>query len=1084
MLNKLNQKVILASSVALLVFAMLAARTIQLSLDLKHDAEAQARDAQHMALNADFDVALVRAAGEAASFATTSRKTYRYEANEALAQAHAALNNLRATLSKDPTTEGLEGKHLGFIKRQREVLGMVERGVAMALALGPNTDPTNRHQILDTVYAHEPLAGPLRQEIAEQGNLKRHARAAGALNHSQNTIYAAMASMVALASLISITFIVTRRLIVKPIRGLVQAAGIVAARDFSHRVAVTSADEIGDLQIAFNSMASELHRSDERLSLALENSGMTVWDWDTATGTMCLSGAWSMMLGGPRQETLTNIKALGELTHPSEKDALQREIVALLKGEAPAYRIEHRVKCPDGDWKWINSCGKVVRRDQNGRALRVIGTNIDITHRKQTEDNFRHAQGFLDSIVEHIPDMVFVKEVEALRCVLVNRAGKQMFGLARQECLGSRYQDFFTPAQAEFLAARDREVIASKQPLDIPEEFAQRSNGQVCILHTKKIPILDMQGNAEYLLTISQDITQRKQAEEALRGSEERFRLIAENVSDLIAVVDANGKRIYNSPSYRALFGADVLLPGSDSFAQIHLDDREQVVEHFQETVETGVGRPTQFRFILPDGNVRFIESQGNAVRNESGAVDKVIVVSRDVTERLSADERLRHLAHHDLLTDLPNRVLMRDRIEQALMQAQRLATRAAILFIDLDHFKNINDLLGHTVGDQLLREVAQRLKRCVRESDTVSRQGGDEFIVLLPSLGMRADAVATAEKILDAFAQPFTVGSHTLEVTASVGLSIYPDDGVDAETLQRNADTAMYRAKATGRHGYQFFNVEMEHAVRHRVDLGKRLREAIEQREFRLYYQPLIELKSGRVSAVEALVRWEHPDLGLIGPMQFIPYAEESGLIVHLGKWVLREACRQNDAWRRSGYPHLRVAVNVSGRQFRQHDFVNVVSSILEETGMAADALELELTETVFMQEAEHTQAVFERLRKMDVQVAIDDFGIGYSSLSYLKRFGVDRLKIDQSFVRDIATDRNDAAIVSAIMAMARSLQIEVTAEGVETEQQLHYLREQGCSEGQGFLFSHPLPAAELEQRLKCGWNAAFNQPSAVAVS
>ena len=1083
MVKKLDQKVIFGSAAAFLAVVLLAASSIGVSLDLKRAAEVQARDAQQAAFNADFDVALVRAAGEAASFAITNRKNYRDEANEALQQARAALNNLRAPLGDHPSMDGLEGKHLGFIKRQREVLRMVERGVATALELEPNADQAKLDKTLDVVYAYEPLAGPLRREIAEHGNLKRSASTLGVRDHSQNTIDAAIASVVVLASLIGMGLLFTRRLIVKPISCLADAARIVAAREFSHRVAVTSADEIGDLQIAFNRMVGELHRSHERLSLALENSDTAIWDWNVADNVIYLSEAWSVMLGGPRQETFTSIDALTQLVHPSEVDGVRQAIVMMFKGDTDAYRVEHRVKIGDGDWKWIVSRGKVVERGPDGRALRAIGTNIDITHRKQTEENLRHAQGFLDSIVEHIPDMVFVKEAEALRCVLVNRAGKHLFDFTRQECLGTDYQDFFPSAQAEVLYARDRDVLASKQPLDIPEESTILPNGQVCVLHTKKIPILDAQGNAEYLLTISQDITQRKQAEHALRGSEERFRLIAENVSDLIAVVDTNGKRIYNSPSYRALFGADVLLPGSDSFAQIHLDDREQVVEHFQDTVKTGQGRPIQFRFTLPDGNVRFIESQGNAVRSESGAVDKIIVVSRDVTERLSADERLRHLAHHDLLTDLPNRVLMRDRIEQALMQAQRMTTRAAILFIDLDHFKNVNDLLGHTVGDQLLREVAQRLKRCVRESDTVSRQGGDEFIVLLPSLSMRADAVSTAEKILDAFAQPFTVGSHTLEITASVGLSIYPDDGIDAETLQRNADTAMYRAKATGRHGYQFFNLELEHAVRHRVDLGKRLREAIDQKEFTLHYQPRIDLKSGRVSSVEALVRWEHPELGLIGPMQFIPYAEESGLIVHLGKWILREACRQNEAWQRSGYPHLRVAVNVSGRQFRQHDFVNVVSSILAETGMAADALELELTETVFMQEAEHTKAVFERLRKMDVQVAIDDFGIGYSNLSYLKRFGVDRLKIDQSFVRDITTDRNNAAIVNAIMAMARSLQIEVTAEGVETEQQLHYLREQGCSEGQGFLFSHPLPAAELEQRLKFGWISVFRKPASVAI-
>lgn len=812
----------------------------------------------------------------------------------------------------------------------------------------------------------------------------------------------------------------------------------------------------------------------ERLSLALENSDTAIWDWDIVNNVIYLSEAWSVMLGGPRQDTFTTIDALTHLVHSDEVNEVRQAIVAMFKGTTPAYRVEHRVKSNDGAWKWIVSRGRTVERTSDGRAVRAIGTNIDITHRKQVEEDLRYTQGFLDSIVEHIPDMVFVKDAKELRFVRINRAGEDLLGLRREDCLGRKDHDFFPPAQAASFSAGDRKALSSKHLLDIAEECITVKNGQERILHTKKIPILDAQGNPEYLLGISQDITERKLAEHALRASEERFRLIAENVSDLIAIVDIDGKRLYNSPSYCALFGEDVLLPGSDSFAQIHIDDREQVIQLFHETIKSGQGRPTQFRFLLPDGNVRFIESQGNPVRGESGEVDRIILVSRDVTERLSADERLRHLAHHDLLTDLPNRVLMRDRIEQALIQAQRSNRRAAILFIDLDHFKNINDLLGHTVGDQLLREVAQRLTRCVRDSDTVSRQGGDEFIVLLQGLPMRAHAVVTAEKIVAAFSQPLTVGNHTLNVTASIGVAVYPDDGIEAETLLKNADTAMYHVKDSGRHGYQFFNVELEHAVRHRLDLGKRLREAIDKHEFRLHYQPRVNLTTGRVPSIEALVRWNHPELGLIGPMQFIPYAEESGLIVSLGKWILREACRQNGAWRRSGFPHLRVAVNVSGRQIRQHDFVNTVSTILAETRMPGDALELELTESVFMQEAGHTAAIFEQLQKLGVQLAIDDFGIGYSNLSYLKRFGVDRLKIDQSFIRDITTDRNDAAIVSAIMAMARSLEIEVTAEGVESEQQLLYLRNQGCSEAQGFLFSHPLPAAEFEQQMKLGWRFA----------
>lgn len=1084
MLRRLDHKVIAISVIALVLAALLATNAIMMAFDEQRDAAIQNRDAAQAALNARFDVALVRAVGELATFALTQNEDYLGEAGQALAHARAALTDLRATLGDIPPTEGLEGQHIGLIERQRYTLTQVEHGFATVLNLGASASTATKSQALDTVFAYESLADTLRMDVAKHADAEHSANARRVFQHAQRSIYTSIANIAALVLLIGAALIATRRVIVKPINALADAAQMGGGGDFSQRVAITSQDEIGQLQRAFNAMVNEIHHSRERLNLALENADTAIWDWDIAKDAIYLSEGWSAMLGGPRQTTNTSFIALAKLVHPTELEPLRAQVIAMLKGDAASYNVEHRINTSAGEWKWILSRGKAIERDTAGRATRAIGTNIDITQRKHNEEALRHARSFLDSIVEHIPDMVFVKDARDLRCVLVNRTGKQLFGITDDECRGKGYEALFLPAQAAQMVARDYEVLASKQPLDIPEETILLASGDARVLHTQKIPMLDAHGNAEYLLTISQDISERKQVEQALRASEQRFRLIAENVSDLIAVVNSNGKRLYNSPSYRYLFGDDVLLPGSDSFAQIHVDDREQVIQHFHDTVKTGQGRPAQFRFILPDGNVRFIESQGNAVRSESGEVDRIIIVSRDVTDRLSADERLRHLAHHDLLTDLPNRVLMRDRIEQSLMQAQRSITRAAILFIDLDHFKNINDLLGHTVGDQLLREVAQRLKRCVRESDTVSRQGGDEFIVLLQGLPKRAIVVATAEKILEAFSQPFTVGNHTLEVTASIGVSVYPDDGVDAETLLRNADTAMYHAKASGRHGYQFFNVELEHAVRHRVDLGKRLREAIDQGEFRLYYQPRIDLATGAITSTEALVRWDHPELGLIGPMQFIPYAEESGLIVNLGKWILREACRQNEAWRRIGYPDLRVAVNVSGRQFRQHDFVQAVSTILAQTQLPSDALELELTETVFMQEAEHTNDVFSRLRDMGVQLAIDDFGIGYSNLSYLKRFGVDRLKIDQSFIRDLATDRNDAAIVIAIMAMARTLQIEVTAEGVETEEQLQFLRNQGCSEAQGYLFSHPLPAEELEQRLTLGWNSAFWQQQLIEQS
>jgi len=573
--------------------------------------------------------------------------------------------------------------------------------------------------------------------------------------------------------------------------------------------------------------------------------------------------------------------------------------------------------------------------------------------------------------------------------------------------------------------------------------------------------------------------TQRQEVEQELRANEEKFRLIAENVGDLIAMVDTQGRRIYSSPSYRLMFGDDATTPGADSFAQIHPEDREEVIRIFRETVATGVGRRAQFRFRVKDGTLRYIESQGNVIRTPNGETDKVVIVSRDVTERLNTEERLRHLAHHDALTGLPNRTLLLDRINQAIAQAQRLELHVAVLYIDLDNFKEVNDSLGHAAGDQLLREVARRLKGCIRQSDSVARQGGDEFIVLLQNLDRRADAEPMAKEILNALSHPLEIGSHTHRVTASVGISVYPEDGTNTEALLKNADMAMYHAKGAGKNEYRVFSAEMDAGLRQRLELKKGLELALQHGQFLLYYQPRVDLASGEIGSVEALLRWQHPELGLMDPLQFIPYAEESGLIIAMGEWILREACRQALAWLQQGL-RLRVAVNVSGRQFRQQSFLRTVGQALRDTGLEAKWLELELTESVLLQEMSLTVEAFDQLREMGVQIAIDDFGTGYSSLSYLKRFGVDRLKIDRSFIKDATRDRNDAAIVRAIIAMAKGLQIQVTAEGVETTEQLVFLQNEGCSEAQGYLFSRPLLARDLEPLLATPvattpWHARF---------
>jgi diguanylate cyclase len=439
---------------------------------------------------------------------------------------------------------------------------------------------------------------------------------------------------------------------------------------------------------------------------------------------------------------------------------------------------------------------------------------------------------------------------------------------------------------------------------------------------------------------------------------------------------------------------------------------------------------------------------------------------------------QISHLAQHDSLTDLPNRRLLNDRLTQAIAWARRHRSQIAVLFLDLDRFKHINDSLGHVLGDRLLQSVAARLVACVRGSDTVSRQGGDEFVVLVSELDGAEDAAATAQKMITCVAAPHdVVAHHDLQITGSIGVSLYPDDGQDAETLMKCADTAMYQAKDHGRNNYQFFRPEMNRRAVERQWIEGGLRGALDRHEFVLHYQPTMNLETGAMTGAEALIRWMHPDRGLIYPMQFVPVAEECGLIVPIGRWVLGEACRQARAWIDIGLPPIAVAVNISAVEFRDTGFLDHVCSILRNSRLEPRYLELELTESALMQHAESTTSALQALKDIGVRIAIDDFGTGYSSLSYLRQFPIDVLKVDQSFVHEIAVDVNGTPIVSAMITMGKSLGHRVIAEGVETRDQLAFLQAQHCGEGQGFYFSPPVAADEFAKLLRTGNSSAVRR-------
>ena len=569
---------------------------------------------------------------------------------------------------------------------------------------------------------------------------------------------------------------------------------------------------------------------------------------------------------------------------------------------------------------------------------------------------------------------------------------------------------------------------------------------------------------------LQHEVAERRSAEQHLRASEARFRDLTEMTSDWFWETDTEMR-------FTEVSGGGLMAPTPAGQPDSPLGKcrwelpvsgvtPEQWDEHRRQLQARLPFRDFTYQLRARNGEMRWCSVSGKPVF-EDGVFTGYRGTGSDITERKLTEQRIEFLAYHDPLTGLPNRVLLEDRLEQTIAQAERSHRGRALVFMDLDNFKKINDSLGHATGDALLKEVAARLKRCVRDTDTISRQGGDEFVLVLGGLHGAEGSLPVLTKIMETLQEPFVCEGNELSTSASMGVALYPQDGNCFDILRKKADMAMYRAKEAGRNTYRFFDEAMdEEAVEHLL-MRSGLRRAIERGEFVLHYQPQVDIASGRVVGVEALLRWEHPEFGLVQPGRFIPVAEESGLIVPIGAWVIEEACRQAMVWRRAGLPDLVMAVNLSAAQFRRSGIEDTVAQALQRSGLVPALLELELTESILLQDVEQVLATVQRLKQLGVQLAIDDFGTGYSSLSYLKRFDIDKLKIDQSFIRDLASDPDDAAIVRAIIQMAHSLGLRAIAEGVETAQPLQQLRGFGCDEAQGYLYARPMPAAETERYL-----------------
>jgi diguanylate cyclase (GGDEF)-like protein/PAS domain S-box-containing protein len=727
----------------------------------------------------------------------------------------------------------------------------------------------------------------------------------------------------------------------------------------------------------------------------------------------------------------------------------------------------------DLEVRWIQRDGTPIWVQMSAHAIDARGETIiegfvyDITERKLAEQEVMAANAQRKAVLDAATRVAIIATDPFGVVTMFNAGAERMLGYEAEEMVGRRsVVEMHRPRELSHYA--ERLAMDSGRPFDVLVVRAAaegleerewtwvRSDGREVTVLLAVTALRDDAGAITGYLHVATDVTERKAAEAMLR---KQSAAITASM-DGIGILNAELEFTYANDAFAKLYG----YPTPQALTGKSLADVYETAENerFRNAILPLVIERGRWR-----GETTGLRRDGVTFPQEISmtALDGggIVVVVRDISERTYAEEQIKHLAYHDALTGLPNRLLFKDRLTVALSHAQRNGSRLAVLFLDLDRFKVINDSLGHNIGDQLLQAVAARVQSCVRESDTVARLGGDEFTLLLPNLSRSDDAAPVAQKLLEAVRYPFHIEGREFFITTSIGVSLYPEDGLDAETLIKNADTAMYQAKEQGRDNYQLFNAYINARALQRIALEHGLRRALTNDELAVHYQPIFDFRSGRISGMEALLRWNHPEMGSIPPGMFIPLAEANGVMVPIGTWAMRAACRQAREWHEAGFKNLSLAVNLSVCQLQQPDLVQRVREILDETQIQPRMLELEITESSAMQSPETSVRTLYELKKLGVRISLDDFGTGHSSLSYLKRFPIDTLKIDQSFVRDITTDPDTASIVSAIIAMARSLRLKVIAEGVEFSEQANFLRRYNCDQMQGYLIKPPVPAAEF---------------------
>ncbi len=884
---------------------------------------------------------------------------------------------------------------------------------------------------------------------------------------------------------------------------------------------------------------------------------------------------------------LSDITKLRKLFHPDDITRFKAAIEESAKN-LQLFHAEFRINHPQKGEIWLET-NSTPHAQADGSTI-WYGITMEISQRKKIELALMKTTTHLSSLVNTIPDLVWMKDENGVY-LACNHEFERFFGAKERDILGKTDYDFISPALADFFRQKDKEAIEKKYIITNEERIVYQATGEEGLLETRKAPVYDKNGELLGVLGIAKDITKRHEMEEKLAKKEEEFRTIAERTPDTIVRFDRECRRTYINPSAMRIAGVpqeellglkpssfsplndallfentlryaiqtgeeatlemafasptgytgwrhmhivpetnihgevtSVLAIGRDiserKKIELQLKDNETIFQEAQRIAKIGswkldlatqaitwsdemyrifnidptttrslrklfiemihpedmthvkelhyqaqknhVPYETTHRVLLKNGTLKYIHAKAITYYDNHENAISIMGTVQDVTEQKMVEKQVEFLASHDTLTELPNRMLAQSRCEQSIAYAKRSHSKIALLFIDLDDFKTINDSLGHALGHVMLKMVAKRLKQHIRQTDTLSRQGGDEFLMILTDVRDVEDVSAVALKLLGEFEKPFHLDEHILSSSISVGIALYPDDGKHFEPLLQRADTAMYKAKEAGRNTYCFFTEAMNQEIFAHLTLQNDLKQALVQQQFVLHYQPQVDLKTNTINGVEALIRWLHPQNGLVPPTQFISIAESTGLIFDIGEWVIREACHQASKWHQQGMK-ITMAVNISAVQFKRGNLERVIEKALEDSGLNPHYLELELTESILIHDTENVLYTIRKLKNLGIKLSIDDFGTGYSSLSYLKRFAVDKLKIDQSFVRDILKDQEDDAIVQAIIQMAKSLNLKTVAEGVEAKEILEILKHHGCDAVQGYYFAKPMNATDF---------------------